>query len=158
VFVPSLSGQVFDPRILTNNKLNQKGGALQCLPYKHALHCAGRSPKESAPGYEEIQQIKKDTPPFDTHAPAGSVVLWHTKILHMAGHNLTTDSMRVGAIYAFAKTPQALSVRMRETPPFFSVFVPFVPGLSWPIIVDHTYRGYFIGINKRAVFCRLRRR
>ena len=85
-------------------------------------------------------------------------MLWHTKILHMAGHNLTTDSMRVGAIYAFAKTPQALSVR--ETAAFFSVFVPFVPGLSWQIIVDHTIVGTldFIGINKRAVFCRLRRR
>jgi hypothetical protein len=44
------------------------------------------------------------------------VVLWHTKILHMAGHNLTTDHMRVGAIYAFAKTPQALSAEEAVRP------------------------------------------
>ena len=42
-------------------------------------------------------------------------MLWHTKILHMAGHNLSTDRMRVGAIYAFAKTPEALSAEQAVT-------------------------------------------
>lgn len=56
-----------------------------------------------------MQRIKEDTLPYDTHAPAGSVVLWHTKLLHMAGANLTKDHMRVGCIYAFAKTPEALT-------------------------------------------------
>lgn len=82
----------------------------------HTRSRLGKSPKESAPGFKEIQQIKNDTPPYDTHAPAGSVVLWHTKILHMAGHNLTTDHMRVGAIYAFAKHPRALSAEEAVRP------------------------------------------
>ena len=33
----------------------------------------------------------------------------------MAGHNLSTDRMRVGAIYAFAKTPEALSAEQAVT-------------------------------------------
>ena len=32
-------------------------------------------------------KILRDTPPVETSAPSGSVVLWHTKILHMRGHN-----------------------------------------------------------------------
>ena len=38
----------------------------------HTKSRLGKSPKESAPGFQEIQRIKHDTPPFDTHAPAGS--------------------------------------------------------------------------------------
>jgi hypothetical protein len=61
----------------------------------HTKSRLGKSPRESAPGFEVMQLIKEDTPPFDTHAPACSVVLWHTKLLHMAGHNLSRDHMRV---------------------------------------------------------------
>eukprot|EP01052_Picozoa_sp_SAG31_P019204 SAG31_NODE_1391_length_8535_cov_11.998696_3_plen_331_part_00 len=82
----------------------------------HTKSRLGKSPKQNAPGFAEIEQIKQDTLPFDTHAPAGSVVLWHTKILHMAGHNLTTDSMRIGAIYGFAKTPEALAAEEAVRP------------------------------------------
>lgn len=82
----------------------------------HTRSRLGKSPRESAPGFAEIQRIKQDTPPFDTHAPAGSVVFWHTKILHMAGANLTKDHMRVGAIYGFAKTPEALPAEQAVRP------------------------------------------
>ena len=42
-----------------------------------------------AGGYSDpvITRIKDDTEPVDCHGPAGTVVLWHTKILHMAGLN-----------------------------------------------------------------------
>jgi hypothetical protein len=31
-----------------------------------------------------MRQVELDTPRVDTHAPAGSVVLWHTKLMHAA--------------------------------------------------------------------------
>ena len=63
-----------------------------------------------AGGYNEpvIARRKVDTQPFDCHGPAGIVVLWHTKILHMAGPNASDDAIRQATIYAFLKTPTAL--------------------------------------------------
>lgn len=63
-----------------------------------------------AGGYTDpvIQQIKADTPPVDCHGPAGTVVLWHTKILHMAGQNRSADIIRQATIYGFMKTPEAV--------------------------------------------------
>eukprot|EP01051_Picozoa_sp_SAG22_P003700 SAG22_NODE_183_length_16031_cov_36.647000_12_plen_160_part_00 len=58
-------------------------------------------------------QILQDTPAVETSAPSGSVVLWHTKTLHMRGHNTkkpdpSQDTIRQATIYAFVKTPQSL--------------------------------------------------
>ena len=66
--------------------------------------------ERKAGGYNDpvIQRIKADTQPFDCHGPAGTVVLWHTKILHMAGQNLSTDVIRQATIYGFLKTPASL--------------------------------------------------
>ena len=63
-----------------------------------------------AGGYTDpvIGQIKADTQPFDCHGPAGTVVLWHTKILHVAGQNASEDVIRQATIYGFLKTPAAL--------------------------------------------------
>ena len=63
-----------------------------------------------AGGYSDpvIGRIKEDTQPVDCHGPAGTVVLWHTKILHMAGQNCSEDVIRQATIYGFLKTPEAL--------------------------------------------------
>ena len=63
-----------------------------------------------AGGYTDpvILQIKKDTKPFDCHGPAGTVVLWHTKILHIAGQNTSSDVIRQATIYGFLKTPESV--------------------------------------------------
>ena len=55
-----------------------------------------------------IPEIKADTPPVDTHGPAGSVVLWHSTMLHMVGRNTMPDVIRQATIYAFAKTPESV--------------------------------------------------
>ena len=63
-----------------------------------------------AGGYTDpvIGQIKADTEPVDCHGPAGTVVLWHTKILHMAGQNQAADIIRQATIYGYLKTPAAI--------------------------------------------------
>ena len=63
-----------------------------------------------AGGYADpvIGEIKADTEPFDCHGPAGTVVLWHTKILHIAGQNASNDVIRQATIYGFKKTPEAV--------------------------------------------------
>ncbi len=64
-----------------------------------------------AGGYTDpvIGQIKKDTQPVECYGPAGTVVLWHTKILHIAGQNTSTNVIRQATIYGFQKTLEALS-------------------------------------------------
>jgi len=64
----------------------------------------------NAGGYNDpvIAEIKADTQPFDCHGPAGTVVLWHTKILHIAGQNTSSNIVRQATIYGFLKTPAAL--------------------------------------------------
>ena len=66
--------------------------------------------ERKAGGYTDpvILQIKKDTQPVDCHGPAGTVVLWHTKILHIAGQNTSSDAVRQATIYGFLKTPESL--------------------------------------------------
>ena len=63
-----------------------------------------------AGGYTDpvIGQIKEDTQPFDCHGPTGTVILWHTKILHIAGQNASNDVIRQATIYGFKKTPESL--------------------------------------------------
>ena len=63
-----------------------------------------------AGGYTDpvIGEIKSDTKPVDCHGPAGTVVLWHTKILHIAGQNTSDNVIRQATIYGFLKTPEAL--------------------------------------------------
>lgn len=63
-----------------------------------------------AGGYNDpvIRQIKSDTEPVDCHGPAGTVVLWHTKILHIPGQNLSSDIIRQATIYGFMKTPASV--------------------------------------------------
>lgn len=56
-----------------------------------------------------LVDIKADTEPVSTFGPAGSVVLWHANMLHVAGQNTRDDVIRQAAIYAFAKTPESLS-------------------------------------------------
>ena len=55
-----------------------------------------------------IGEIKADTEPFDCHGPTGTVVLWHTKILHIAGQNASNDVIRQATIYGFKKTPESV--------------------------------------------------
>ena len=64
-----------------------------------------------AGGYTDpvIRRIKADTEPFDCHGQAGTVVLWHTKILHMAGQNRSESVIRQATIYSFLKTVESLS-------------------------------------------------
>ena len=55
-----------------------------------------------------ITQIKGDTKPVDCHGPTGTVVLWHTKILHMANQNRSRDVLRQATIYGYLKTAELL--------------------------------------------------
>ena len=63
-----------------------------------------------AGGYTDpvIGEIKADTEPFDCHGPTGTAVLWHTKILHIAGQNASNDVIRQATIYGFKKTPESV--------------------------------------------------
>ena len=63
-----------------------------------------------AGGYTDpvIGEIKANTQPFDCHGPTGTVVLWHTKILHIAGENASNDVIRQATIYGFKKTPESV--------------------------------------------------
>lgn len=62
--------------------------------------------ERKAGGYTDpvISRIKADTDPVDCHGPAGTVVLWHTKIFHVVGHNASRDVIRQATIYGFLKT------------------------------------------------------
>lgn len=74
-------------------------------------HMDKHLPVRKAGGYADpvIGRIKADTQPVDCHGPAGTVVLWHTKILHMPGQNLSNDILRQATIYGYLKTQAALS-------------------------------------------------
>ena len=69
-----------------------------------------RNTKHRPDGYvaPPVPEIKADTEPVDTHGPAGSVVLWHSIMLHMAGINTSSDVIRQATLYAFAKTPESV--------------------------------------------------
>lgn len=90
-------------------------GGLTLWPGSHRRiwdHWEGVSPEERSEwdGYKAppIPDIKADTEPVVTSGPAGSVVLWHANLLHMAGQNTRSDAMRQATIYAFAKTPESV--------------------------------------------------
>jgi hypothetical protein len=70
-----------------------------------------RNTKHRPDGYvaPPVPDIKADTEPVDFHGPAGSVLLWHTIGLHMAGVNTSTDVIRQATLYAFAKSPESIS-------------------------------------------------
>jgi len=100
------------------------GGGLMLWPGSHrriwdyweAVHRDVHPPNrpEGVPEWDgytapPLQEIKSDTEPVMTSGPAGSVVLWHANLLHMAGQNTREDVMRQAAIYAFAKTPESVS-------------------------------------------------
>ena len=78
--------------------------------YEGEKHTDKHLPVRKAGGYTDpvIAEIKADTQPFDCHGPAGTVVLWHTKILHIAGQNTSSDVIRQATIYGFKKTPAAV--------------------------------------------------
>jgi ectoine hydroxylase-related dioxygenase (phytanoyl-CoA dioxygenase family) len=76
-------------------------------------HAGRRERVRRAGGYESLpepifEEIKSDTHPVDTHGPAGTVVLWHTKLLHMPGQNTSEDVIRQATIYGYIKTQAAL--------------------------------------------------
>jgi hypothetical protein len=67
-----------------------------------------------AGGYTDpvIGRIKSDTAPVECHGPAGTVVLWHTKIFHVVGQNTSSDVIRQATIYGYLKTAESLSDEM----------------------------------------------
>ena len=91
-------------------------GGLHLWPGSHArVWEAYREIKQSGSGgtydgynHPVVADIKADTEPVDTHGPAGSVVLWHSIMLHMAGVNTSSDIIRQATLYAFAKTPESM--------------------------------------------------
>ncbi|MCY4112319.1 MAG: phytanoyl-CoA dioxygenase family protein [Chloroflexi bacterium] len=91
-------------------------GGLHLWPGSHArVWEAYRELKQSGSGenydgynHPVVADIKADTEPVDTHGPAGSVVLWHSIMLHMAGVNTSSDIIRQATLYAFAKTPESM--------------------------------------------------
>ena len=83
-------------------------------------HVARRDRVRKAGGYEFIadpiyEAVKGDTEPVDTYGPAGTVVLWHTKILHMVGQNTSNDVIRQATIYGYQKTVGSLSDELAMT-------------------------------------------
>ena len=48
-------------------------------------------------------------PTLDTHGPAGSVILWHSIMWHMAGVNASNDVIRQATRHAFTKTTAFVS-------------------------------------------------
>ncbi len=81
---------------------------------KGQTHTSQREKMREAGGYEFLpdplfEEIKADTQPVDCHGPVGSVVLWHTKILHIPGQNTSSDVIRQATIYGYLKTVESLS-------------------------------------------------
>ena len=75
---------------------------INCLSLRNTTH---RPDGYVAP---PVPDIKADTEPVDTHGPAGSIVLWHTIMLHMAGLNTSSDLIRQATLYAFDKTQESI--------------------------------------------------
>ena len=55
-----------------------------------------------------LGDIRVDTAPVVTHGPVGSVVLWHSIMLHMAGVNTSNDVIRQATLYGFHKTAESV--------------------------------------------------
>ena len=86
--------------------------------HEHGLtHTGEREKVREAGGYEYrpdplFEQIKADSQPADSYGPAGTVVLWHTKILHIPGQNTSSDVIRQATIYGYLKTLESVSDAM----------------------------------------------
>jgi len=80
---------------------------------------SGGSPPEEWDGYTAppLPEIKADTDPVETCGPAGSVVLWHANLTHMAGQNTLPAAIRQATIYAFAKTPESVTDEVVKSDP-----------------------------------------
>ena len=83
-------------------------------------HVSRRDKVRKAGGYEFLtdpicEAVKGDTEPVDTYGPAGTVVLWHTKILHIIGQNTSNDVIRQATIYGYQKTVGSLSDELAMT-------------------------------------------
>ena len=52
---------------------------------------------------EELEQIMQDTTPVDCHGETGDVVLWHHRLVHMAGQNYS-NVIRQAVLYDFTRT------------------------------------------------------
>ena len=83
-----------------------------------------RNTKHRPDGYvaPPVPDIKADTEPLDFHGPAGSVLLWHTIGLHMAGVNTSSDVIRQATLYAFAKTPESISDERAMADPTWDIW------------------------------------
>ena len=55
-----------------------------------------------------LGDIRGDTDPVVTHGPSGSVVLFHSIMLHMAGVNTSNDVLRQATLYGFHKTSDSI--------------------------------------------------
>ena len=78
--------------------------------YEGEKHTDKHLAVRKAGGYTDpvIREIKADTKPVDCYGPTGTVVLWHTKILHIAGENRSDDVIRQATIYGFLKTRKSV--------------------------------------------------
>ncbi|MDA1301965.1 MAG: phytanoyl-CoA dioxygenase family protein [Proteobacteria bacterium] len=57
-----------------------------------------------SPAYQsELTRIMQDTSPVDCWGSEGDVVLWHHRLVHMAGHNYS-GVMRQAVLYDFSRT------------------------------------------------------
>jgi hypothetical protein len=56
----------------------------------------------------EIERIKREGAAFECCGPAGTVILWHHKLLHRAGEHHNPDCLRMATIHPFIKTPESL--------------------------------------------------
>ena len=79
----------------------------------------GVPPPDEWDGYTAppLPEIKADTDPVETCGPAGSVVLWHANLTHMAGQNTLPAAIRQATIYAFAKTPESVTDEVVKSDP-----------------------------------------
>lgn len=57
---------------------------------------------------DEVFDRVKQVEPVEVHGPAGTVVLWHVILAHIAGTNSRSDVIRQATIYDFHKTQASL--------------------------------------------------
>jgi hypothetical protein len=108
-------------RVSVNTTLDDvgpHGGAFTVWPRSHLrMYAVGRkytynweeafdSPslgRQMAPEFRtELDRVLADTQPIQCHAPAGSAIFWHHKLVHTASAN-TGHGIRSGVIYEFYK-------------------------------------------------------
>ena len=52
---------------------------------------------------KEIKSILHDTPAVDCWGAEGTIIFWHHRLAHMAGHNYT-NKIRQAVLYDFSRT------------------------------------------------------